>query len=267
LKRQDEIYMIDFGIAKRYLDPKTGNHIKFKTGRGIVGTYRYSSLNASSNFEQSRRDDLEGLGYVLAHQLLKGQLPWRKAKAATFKLKYEKVRELKESVSFADLFDGFPLEFARYMQYCRQLAFEATPDYSYLRGLFASYLDRLEKQGEPPQPFDWILKREELILECCPEKLQEYSGLTREEAELRIKKYNDRKNPPPVPKARGSIFKSPVKKAKKMASKSPEGAGRKSPGSEDKLKKFRVVVKVGEMLGEVVGQGLKKQQEMEEIKK
>ena len=259
--------MIDFGIAKRYLDPKTGNHIKFKTGKGPIGTYRYSSLNSSCNFEQSRRDDLEGLGYVLAHQLLKGYLPWKRAKAATFKLKYEKVRELKESVNFAELFEGYPLEFARYMQYCRQLAFEATPDYSYLRGLFASYLDRLEKQGEPRQPFDWIIKREELILECCQDKLQEYSGLTKEEAELRIKKYNDKKNPPPLPKVRGSIFRSPVKKAKKFKSLSPDGASDKEPALEDKLKKFRAVVKVGERMGEVAAHGLqiKKQQEMELI--
>ena len=50
---------------------------------------------------------------------------------------------------------------------------------------------------------------------------------------------------------------------------SPDDARGKDPAFEDKLKKFRAVVKVGERMGEVAAHGLqiKKQQEMEVIKK
>lgn len=84
-KNQDQIYLIDFGLAKRYRDPKTGNHIKFKMGKGSIGTSRYSSLNSSLNYEQSRRDDLEGLGFVLCYLLLKGRLPWMSIKTDSWR--------------------------------------------------------------------------------------------------------------------------------------------------------------------------------------
>ncbi len=75
-KKQHVIYIIDFGLAKRYLDPKTGQHIQFKANKGTTGTLRYQSLNASNKYECSRRDDLEGLGYMLAYLHRGGELPW-----------------------------------------------------------------------------------------------------------------------------------------------------------------------------------------------
>ena len=74
-KRQSTLYMIDLGLAKRYKDPKTGLHIKFKENRNMAGTIRYASINNHLGFEQSRRDDLEAIGYVLVF-LFKGRLPW-----------------------------------------------------------------------------------------------------------------------------------------------------------------------------------------------
>ena len=37
--------MIDYGLAKRYKDPKTGQHIPFKDGKNLTGTARYASVN------------------------------------------------------------------------------------------------------------------------------------------------------------------------------------------------------------------------------
>ena len=68
--------IIDFGLAKRYRDSKTGVHIPFKKGKTMTGTARYASLNAMIGSEHSRRDDLESLGYVFVY-LLKGKLPWQ----------------------------------------------------------------------------------------------------------------------------------------------------------------------------------------------
>ena len=75
-KRSNQFYLIDFGLTKRYLCPKTGSHIPFKENKGIVGTQRYLSLSGHLGNEHSRRDDLEALGIILINFLKNGNLPW-----------------------------------------------------------------------------------------------------------------------------------------------------------------------------------------------
>ena len=70
------VYLIDFGLAKRYLCPKTGEHIQAKDNKGIIGTVKWLSLNAHKGSEHSRRDDLESLGIILIYFLRKGRLLW-----------------------------------------------------------------------------------------------------------------------------------------------------------------------------------------------
>lgn len=99
--------MIDFGLAKRYRDPKTGLHIAYIDGKNLTGTARYASINTHLGIEQSRRDDLESLGYVLVY-FLKGELPWQGMKAKTMKEKYEKIMEKKIATQLDILCKNFP---------------------------------------------------------------------------------------------------------------------------------------------------------------
>jgi casein kinase 1 len=57
--------------------------------------------------EQSRRDDLEGLGHVFMY-FLRGSLPWQGLKAANNKQKYERIGEKKQNVPISELCDGCP---------------------------------------------------------------------------------------------------------------------------------------------------------------
>ncbi|XP_024937898.1 casein kinase I isoform X6 [Cephus cinctus] len=134
-KKGNLVYIIDFGLAKKYRDGRTHKHIPYRENKNLTGTARYASINTHLGIEQSRRDDLESLGYVLMY-FNRGSLPWQGLKAATKRQKYERISEKKMSTPIEELCKGYPAEFATYLRHCRQLRFEERPDYPYLRQLF-----------------------------------------------------------------------------------------------------------------------------------
>ena len=101
------VYVIDFGLAKRFKDPKTGQHIRYRNGKNLTGTARYASVNTHMGIEQSRRDDLEGICYVALY-MLRGSLPWQGLTAKNKLEKYRKIMESKMSTSVESLCKGFP---------------------------------------------------------------------------------------------------------------------------------------------------------------
>merc|ERR1719330_1667790 len=134
-RKANQVHIIDFGLAKKYRDPRTQQHIPYRENKSLTGTARYASINTHLGIEQSRRDDLEAVGYVLMY-FNRGQLPWQGFQATCKEEKYRKIMECKKSTSVETLCKGFPPVFAFYLNYCKALRFEDRPDYAYLRRLF-----------------------------------------------------------------------------------------------------------------------------------
>ena len=141
-KHSNQVYVIDFGLSKQYINPKTRKHVPFSDHKSLTGTARYASINTMKGFEQSRRDDLESLGYVWLY-LLRGSLPWQGLPAKTSKQKYQVILDVKMQTSPEELCYGFPNEFVEYFQKIRELEFEAEPDYASYRKLFRDCFNNL----------------------------------------------------------------------------------------------------------------------------
>lgn len=165
-RRANQCYIIDFGLAKKYRDPATHKHIPYRENKNLTGTARYASINTHLGIEQSRRDDLESLGYVLMY-FLRGSLPWQGLKAGTKKQKYDKISEKKVSTSIEVLCRSYPPEFASYFHYCRALRFDDKPDYAYLKRMFR---DLFMREGfKSDYVFDWtILKYQQTQIAASP---------------------------------------------------------------------------------------------------
>ncbi|KAF3436130.1 hypothetical protein FNV43_RR23222 [Rhamnella rubrinervis] len=153
-RKANQVYIIDYGLAKKYRDLQTHKHIPYRENKNLTGTARYASVNTHLGIEQSRRDDLESLGYVLMY-FLRGSLPWQGLKAGTKKQKYDKISEKKMSTPIEVLCKSYPSEFVSYFHYCRSMRFEDKPDYSYLKRLFRDLFVREGYQFD--YVFDWTI--------------------------------------------------------------------------------------------------------------
>jgi serine/threonine protein kinase len=164
------LYMIDFGLAEEFSETERDAP---RAGRLFTGTRRYASLNVHEGhgpsssggdgtsamltvrLEQSWRDDLESIGYVLLY-FLRGSLPWQGLQAATESDKDELIKKKKASFSVETLCDGLPVEFVRYMDHVRSLRFNQRPDYRYLRQQFRRLFNA--RGFKYDNVFDWTEK-------------------------------------------------------------------------------------------------------------
>mmetsp|Transcript_24757 Transcript_24757/g.58479 ORF Transcript_24757/g.58479 Transcript_24757/m.58479 type:complete len:243 (+) Transcript_24757:428-1156(+) len=160
-KSANQLSVIDFGLSKRYRDPTTGRHSPYRDNRNLTGTPRYASINAHQGIEQSRRDDLEALGYLMVY-MFKGCLPWQGVVGTNKKEKYDRIGETKRGTPLSLLCSGMPDQFARYFSYMRGLSYEATPDYNVARRLLREVYK--SHDFSPDFIYDWtITKQPELI--------------------------------------------------------------------------------------------------------
>jgi len=153
-QKSNQIYIIDFGLSKKYRDLKDHTHIPFREGRSLTGTARYTSLNTHIGIEQSRRDDIEGIAYMLIY-LLKGCLPWQGLKAKTKSEKNDLIAQKKFATTIDALCEGIPAEFGVLLNEARRLDFSDRPDYPFYRKIFR---DLFIKQGfSYDYNYDWVI--------------------------------------------------------------------------------------------------------------
>jgi serine/threonine protein kinase len=154
------LYAIDLGLSRKYKDPKTGQHIPFREGKPLLGTARYTSMNTHLGIEQSRRDDLEGMAYVLVY-FMKGGLPWMGLKAENKKKKYDLIAEKKLVTGIESLCQNLPSEFAIFLTEVRRLDFSDRPDYALYRQLFR---DLFVREGFVfDYMYDWVQAKPILV--------------------------------------------------------------------------------------------------------
>ena len=135
------IYILDFGLAKKYWSTTHNSHIPYIEGKKLTGTARYASINALGGCEQSRRDDLESIFYILIY-FIKGRLPWQGLKADKKEDRYKKIYEIKKNIKIKELCSELPEEFESFYNYIRKLEFEQVPDYDYLKLLLKNILEK-----------------------------------------------------------------------------------------------------------------------------
>jgi len=135
------VYVLDFGLSKKFWSSSHKCHIPFCRGKKLTGTARYASINALSGCEQSRRDDLESIGYIIMY-FIRGSLPWQGLKINKKDDRYKKICEKKRETSAKDLCSGFPSEFENFVSYTRGLQFTEVPNYNYLRSLLKTIIKK-----------------------------------------------------------------------------------------------------------------------------
>ena len=162
IKDPNAIYVVDFGLCKKYRSSKTGKHLLPKLTGKFSGTLIYASSNVLKGKESSRRDDLISLGYMLIY-LLKRDIPWNSSFKDLNKEKYYNLIYLKDTNSNGELFKGLPDELIEYIKYSRSLKFEQDPDYTYLRSLFKKILLRSDSENNL-LTFSWIDPKDKNLL-------------------------------------------------------------------------------------------------------
>ena len=143
------VYLLDFGLAKKYRSSTTLKHYPLINKKKLTGTARYASINALRGYEQSRRDDLESAGYVLMY-FLRGSLPWQGIPGKNKDERYKKILQKKEETSAHELCKDFPEEFEKYIDYTRNMEYEEDPDYQRLKEYFKNIIE------EKNENFDYI---------------------------------------------------------------------------------------------------------------
>lgn len=150
--KSNQIFMVDFGLCKKYIDEETSEHVEFLEGQSVAGTVRFASKYALAGNTQSRRDDMIALGYLLIY-FAKGTLPWAAIEANSSSQKIQQICTMKSTIEPEELCNKLPPEFRRYLVAVSSLEFAEEPKYSEYRQMFRNLLMKYEISYD--YKYDW----------------------------------------------------------------------------------------------------------------
>ena len=184
-KKNANLYLLDFGLAKKYRSSRTLLQYPYIKKKKLTGTARYASIHALEEMEQSRRDDMESVGYVIMY-FLRGNLPWQGLKIKSKEDKYKKILDKKKETSSKDLCMNFPDEFREYVEYTRNLDYEEEPKYEKFRNKFYNLI--CKKRGESfDYIYDWTTESDIKKREIPHNEDTEFKATATKDAEIRSK--------------------------------------------------------------------------------
>ena len=238
--RDGLIYLIDYGLSKKYKDAKNDLHIPFKNERPLTGTLRYISINTHKGFEQSRRDDIESALYIIIY-FLNGKLNWDGIKTKTKEEKIQKIMENKEEFKKNKEYKKLPQTFSHIFQYIYNLGFEEKPNYEYIFGVINKGLEQFEGETNYEktlldwQSIEFMIEPIFMIEEIKQKKLiQKMEEEAKKQEEEKIKENNDDKNNKEIDK-NNKIINNKINN-NKIKNKNDEH--KSNHGSSNKLKKL-----------------------------
>ena len=144
------LYLLDFGLAKKYRSSKTLEQYPYIKRKKLTGTARYASIHALEEMEQSRRDDMEGVGYVLMY-FLRGNLPWMGMKLKNKEDRIKKILDKKKETTTEELCQNFPIEFHEFLEHCKNLEYTEEPKYDKFKNKFYNLV-----KNKLNEKFDYI---------------------------------------------------------------------------------------------------------------
>ena len=235
----ENLYLIDFGLAKKYRSSKTLKQNPLTKRKRLTGTARYASIHALEGYEQSRRDDMESVGYMMAY-FLRGGLPWQGMKLKSKENKYINILDKKKEISSEQLFKGFPSEFAEILEYTKNLEYTEEPKYQMLRNKLMDLCKRLKYNFD--YIFDWttqrdLAKRKNRKLTSSRTQSTINRSLRKSSRNKNKKKYIERISEELLEKQRKKRDKSKDKKNKIENKKEKENKNEKGKSKENKKKK------------------------------
>ena len=189
-EHNDRLYLLDFGLAKKYRSSRTLIQYPYVKKKKLTGTARYASIHALEAYEQSRRDDLESVGYVLMY-FLRGDLPWQGLKIRSKEDRYKKILDKKKETTSEELCRNYPNEFYKYVDYTKNLEYTENPDYDMLKQLFLTVVSNLKEKMD--YIYDWttnadIQRRKETIKKKEKKSAKESSSSGNESEEKKSRK-------------------------------------------------------------------------------
>lgn len=152
--KANKLYCIDFGLATKF-QKKNGDHLPQEGGHKFLGTARYASINAHLGNTQSRKDDLEAIGYLLVYFYM-GKLPWQGIRCSNKEKRYRLVLEKKQKTSRKQLCKGLPSAFLSYFEYVDGLGYDERPQYT---SIINTFKDLYRARGYTDKLFDWEIKK------------------------------------------------------------------------------------------------------------